>query len=742
MVGSVTPQNVDDIFVLLIEHDAASVASLTSMLEPFSKKVISMDAVSKALSIIEKQKKDIGLVLANIEMPQLDSHSFLTALLQKNIPLTLINPEKKTKKPSDLLTNRASFTLNKPISEIDIKNMWQYVLHKKSQELMKINMTEDQENVIDKDIDQIEAFRASLKRQRTSQASLLGRQHFISKFTTYEAYHKRKIITNVERESKPGCPIEVENKRKEWMKVDNSVGRRQSLWTNERHMKFLAAISILGEKEFRPKSILKIMNDPNLTHRQVASHLQKYKTQIERIRNILSINEWKPTKKTVEYPSDYEYPFKTSNLIKNLIASNSLWNSLRKKNSSSSSSPINPLLFKNPTVERKKNMSKFHRSKKLDLSNHSRLGNVFNKSSMNVASIPSTISSNPTLSIGNANHTSLVPTGLGSEIFHNLSDLPSNTCVYQTESARISIPHYDPNPLHPPKIVHEVDINHINLDFPSVPASFVPLEDLCNLDENYNLLPNSTMNSFETNIDQMSSNPFIENHSHHRINMNHIDWNPSTDNYVFPQTDMNITFPRNNTNQKESVSSKYGYVPPKIMIPSEVDINLMGIGYFGGNVLPQKEVGMNDVGLVYGEMPYEFPMKTNMTTLETNTNEGLDVSIENLISFDIGVEKNMAYWLEETSFSEGNNLLPSSYLTDNVAFRKPIDSTPNTSMENHDNFVAINIGSTSQQHNTMESCEYHNVEAVNQKDDIGGEDHLEDYRDCIDWIDQVMNKDV
>lgn len=49
--------------------------------------VMSVDVASKALSMIEKQKKDIGLVIANIEMPHIDSHSFITALLHKNIPL-------------------------------------------------------------------------------------------------------------------------------------------------------------------------------------------------------------------------------------------------------------------------------------------------------------------------------------------------------------------------------------------------------------------------------------------------------------------------------------------------------------------------------------------------------------------------------------------------------------------------------------------------------------------------------
>lgn len=160
----------------------------------------------------------------------------------------MINTETNTKKPSGLLTKEACLSLNKPISENDIKNMLQHVLPRKIQELRKINIAGNQEFVMNKDIDQIETFRANLKRQRTSQASLLGRRPFINTFTTSETYQKRTNLINVEWKTKPGCLTEIKNKRKEWKKVDNKVGRRKSLWTNERHMKFLAAISILGEK--------------------------------------------------------------------------------------------------------------------------------------------------------------------------------------------------------------------------------------------------------------------------------------------------------------------------------------------------------------------------------------------------------------------------------------------------------------------------------------------------------------
>ncbi|KAF8021240.1 hypothetical protein BT93_G1618 [Corymbia citriodora subsp. variegata] len=74
---------------------------------------------------------------------------------------------------------------------------------------------------------------------------------------------------------------------------DDSVGTsspgrrrmRQGVWSPELHRKFTEALSALGD-DARPKTILQMMDVPYLSHRQVASHLQKYKNQVQRLCNI------------------------------------------------------------------------------------------------------------------------------------------------------------------------------------------------------------------------------------------------------------------------------------------------------------------------------------------------------------------------------------------------------------------------------------------------------------------------
>jgi len=417
-------------------------------------------------------------------------------------------------------------------------------------------------------------------------------------------------------------------------------------------------------------------------------------------------------------------------------------------------------LFKKPIGEKEETMPKFHIGGKLDLSNHSVHGNVLNKLSMNVNFVPSTISNNPAYnilsidssSIDSSSYTGLVSTGLSSENSPILYGLPSNdgasnTCTSQMESERISIPQYDPNQCHPHRSILETDVNQIDLDFTSILDSFDPLVDECLMKENNRFLPNPTMNLLDTDIDKMDWVSFIENLSHHDINMNHMDWDPSTANYVLPETNMNINFPEKHTNEIGWVSSQVGYVPFENMIPSEVDINHMGMGYSGGSIPPQEETNTNNVGFVSCEIHSEIPPKTNMAILETNYSNPLDwVFPEDITSLETNTIQKSLVSCEtsydaldnmvplETNMEEMNDALYDISIEDLISF--DIDANEK------DIFSWLEDNGFSEENNMMESCEYHNIESVNQSDDMKIDDNFDDYRECMDWINEEMNKDV
>lgn len=77
------------------------------------------------------------------------------------------------------------------------------------------------------------------------------------------------------------------------MNVEENTNRNERtnkksriVWNSKLHRKFTEALSKLGNRKSSPKIILKMMNEPTLTLRQVASHLQKFKSQVKHLNKI------------------------------------------------------------------------------------------------------------------------------------------------------------------------------------------------------------------------------------------------------------------------------------------------------------------------------------------------------------------------------------------------------------------------------------------------------------------------
>ncbi|KAL0701177.1 hypothetical protein Bca4012_057299 [Brassica carinata] len=354
-----------DTFILLIDHDIASISSLTAMLKKLSYKVISVSEASEAVLILHQKQMDIVLVIANTQAPHIDSHSFYTAFLTRDLPLILINPEGKKTKPSNSLEKRACYFLEKPISEKDINNMLQHVLPNKSQKLTKISIPKSGGGNTEEHKNLIEAFRENLKRQRTSQSSLIGKKLLKKSFIASKTHEERRNIAYDERKNKTVYPVEIENKRNEGHNIDSNIGIRHNLWTYEHQIKLLSASSNLGDKDSHRKSLLGIMND------------------------------------RTDIPVKNKYPFTLSNIAKNYFSGNSMWYSLKKGELFiiiHHSMPIclfHKVTDKDQTKERATNALKFNLGRKMDFSSNSCFGNRPNSSSMEADLVPAATSNIP-----------------------------------------------------------------------------------------------------------------------------------------------------------------------------------------------------------------------------------------------------------------------------------------------------------------------------------------------------------
>ncbi|KAL0801255.1 hypothetical protein Bca101_056431 [Brassica carinata] len=304
-----------DTFILLIDHDIASISSLTAMLKKLSYKVI--------------------------------------------------NPEGKKTKPSNSLEKRACYFLEKPIFEKDINNMLQHVLPNKSQKLTKISKPKSGGGNTEEHKNLIEAFRENLKRQRTSQSSLIGKKLLKKSFIASKTHEERRNIAYDERKNKTVYPVEIENKRNEGHNIDSNIGIRHNLWTYEHQIKLLSASSNLGDKDSHRKSLLGIMND------------------------------------RTDIPVKNKYPFTLSNIAKNYFSGNSMWYSLKKGELFiiiHHSMPIclfHKVTDKDQTKERDTNALKFNLGRKMDFSSNSCFGNRPNSSSMEADLVPAATSNIP-----------------------------------------------------------------------------------------------------------------------------------------------------------------------------------------------------------------------------------------------------------------------------------------------------------------------------------------------------------
>ncbi|CAK8533683.1 unnamed protein product [Lathyrus sativus] len=131
-----------------------------------------------------------------------------------------MSEEKEENLITNILKNGAAHFIAKPFCDEDFKNIWKYVMDAKEEKLFAKSEEQKSKN----------------------------------------KHAKRKI--NDKDQVEGGFQVAKKTKL---------------VWTPELHNLFMFAIRQIGFEKVGPKKILKIMNVPNLTRENVASHLQKYR---------------------------------------------------------------------------------------------------------------------------------------------------------------------------------------------------------------------------------------------------------------------------------------------------------------------------------------------------------------------------------------------------------------------------------------------------------------------------------
>ncbi|GKV47306.1 hypothetical protein SLEP1_g54218 [Rubroshorea leprosula] len=347
LASSLVPSIARGLPILLVDHDTTSLMCLASMLEQYSYKVTTTERATVALSMIRKQNDRFKLVMADINIPDMNSLQFLRLLNTNNMPVILISSERSMSVAYKALVDGACLLMQKPICFDDLKYVWQLAYQKEKcdwrNETMKqvcpkrvstgkeckginIKVAASTDNIKKKSRpDQVTNYQLSVKNRFQGDDELAEVSSIImvdnhvpmvnnnAKINTVEVLvveGRRNEELNMNEHDKEGrqekrmksnSELHAEtNKNKEMAGEGaeeeennqnlNSAGggtatgkKPRFVWTEELHLKFTAAIDAIGDKYVGPKAILKMMNEPNLTQRQVASHLQKYKARMQRI---------------------------------------------------------------------------------------------------------------------------------------------------------------------------------------------------------------------------------------------------------------------------------------------------------------------------------------------------------------------------------------------------------------------------------------------------------------------------
>ncbi|KAL5761206.1 hypothetical protein ACOSP7_019739 [Xanthoceras sorbifolium] len=356
--NNIVPSFARGMSILVVDYDTTSLMYLASLLEQYSYKVTTTELASVALSMIQEDQDQFKVVIANINMPEMSSLSFLRVILKRDIPVIFLASQINVNFAERALAEGVSFFMEKPISSDDLKYVWQHVYRtgrRASKETGKRNYWEilncagkqasDHDQTVkinsqaggiandsnDHDLHSKNNYNLKNKQKGVVEAVLAhdeengGGGSTLTTFTEHYQYSKEssyrqgvffrktKMIlmsddnyqkekkmksydhsgyTNVSNDGIVKSPLEAQiviennNKMNSMNKSSDQQQQKKNrriLWTPELHKEFTAALSTLGDKKARPKLILQKMNLPNLTQRQVASHLQKYKAQVEKI---------------------------------------------------------------------------------------------------------------------------------------------------------------------------------------------------------------------------------------------------------------------------------------------------------------------------------------------------------------------------------------------------------------------------------------------------------------------------
>ncbi|KAK1298505.1 Two-component response regulator ARR1 [Acorus calamus] len=255
--------------VMVVDDDSTCLLVIERMLRLSGYEVTSCNHPGMALKIIEDKREEFDLVVTDVHMPGMDGFELMQKIgLIMDIPIIMMSSDSSHDMIMKGLQNGACFYLLKPLREEELKNIWQYALKRNingRQPWRRIsgNMTNN-----DSSNEGVVAKRKNSVEEEDEEED--DCESSANEGNSVQSLRRRR------------CEDEDED-----VFGDNDDTARSKkprvVWNRELHMQFLRAIGQLGYDKAVPKKILDLMNVPNLTRENVASHLQKYRKFLKKL---------------------------------------------------------------------------------------------------------------------------------------------------------------------------------------------------------------------------------------------------------------------------------------------------------------------------------------------------------------------------------------------------------------------------------------------------------------------------
>ncbi|KAF8032525.1 hypothetical protein BT93_D1435 [Corymbia citriodora subsp. variegata] len=225
------------------------------MLLTFGYQVLTAESVGNALSIIRERRANLDLILTEIHLPDADKFEVLEKLGRaSNLPFIIMTADNNESTMLGALLRGASLYLLKPISKLDIRDLWQFSFMWKRDQMTQVTEgNTDQDSSEEEEGD--DEPESQLPAIAVKQGEVRPRKHECAEVDGY----KEEYDANLRLHKKT-----------------------KLIWTHELHEKFVRAVRLVGIDRAQPKKILQLMNVPGIRKQSVASHLQKYRLSLKR----------------------------------------------------------------------------------------------------------------------------------------------------------------------------------------------------------------------------------------------------------------------------------------------------------------------------------------------------------------------------------------------------------------------------------------------------------------------------